>query len=402
MNLPRRVVTVGIAGLSASGLSFLVFVAAGRGLGTDQFADFGAAWGLFFGLGAVLSAIELEASRQAAEGEDVGDLAGASLLVSALVLALGLTLSPGIQRMLSFQHLETVVVVVFGMSAFPLYFFGRGVLAGSDRLEAYALFSFGEGFLRSSILVIAFGTLVGYLVAMVAGPIALIPLLMIRLPWPFSRPIWTAIRQQLFKLVPLLSGNVAGALLITGLPATATVALGDADETGLAIAVALSMVSRFPLVLLQSVYGLLVPWFLRMDSSRATRSRSAAILLILAPVFAVGAVVTFVGTRVVVGASPRFNIATAAVYFLGASLLGAIQVATARLVSLELRSVVQLMWWSAAILAIGTLVVGRLAGFDTVSALGLAQLIGPAIGLTVYLWRTTSMRGLGGGLHAAS
>ena len=398
MTRPRRVATVSIAGLSAAGLSFVVFVAAGRSLGADHFADFAAVWGLFFGTAAVLSAIELEASRQAAESEGLADLAGTTLLLSALVLIVGFALSPAIQTVLSLHRPTMVWVAIVGLSAFPLYFFGRGVLAGTDRLESYAVLSLAEGALRSAALLIPIGAVVGYVVAMVAGPAAAIPLLMIRLPWPFSRLRWAAIRQQLMRLVPLFSGNVAGALLITGLPATATVALGDADEVGLATAVALSMVSRFPLLLLQSVYGLLVPWFLKRAPTSSVRPKSVVAILFSPLVLLIGALVTFVGARVVVGGSPKLNLPIAGVYFFGAFLLGALQIATARLVSLQLRSVVQAMWWSAAVLAIGVMVIGRFAHFDTVFALGVAQLVGPAVGLAVYATRIGPIRA--GGLHA--
>ena len=398
MTDPRRVAKVSIAGLSASGLSFIVFVAAGRGLEADHFADFGAVWGLFFGAAAVLSAIELEASRQAAEGEELADLAGATLVLSALALILGSALTPAIQPMLSLHRPAIVWVVIVGLSAFPLFFFGRGVLAGTDRLESYAVLSLAEGALRSMALLIPIGAVIGYVVAMVAGPAVVIPLLVIRLPWPFSRLRWAPIRRQLMRLVPLFSGNVAGALLITGLPATATVALGDADEVGLAIAVALSMVSRFPLVLLQSVYGLLVPWFLKRTPPSAVRSKPLMAILLSPLVLLIGALVTFIGARVVVGVSPRLNLPIAGVYFFGAFLLGALQIATARLVSLQLRSVVQAMWWSAALLAIGAMVISRFVEFDTVRALGIAQLVGPAAGLAVFIARIKSTRA--GGLHA--
>jgi len=378
-----------------------VFLGAGRALDPQSFTDFAGVWGAIFGMAAVLGAIELEAARQAAAGQDTGPLTRTALLFGSVLALAGVLGAPLIATALQLSEPRVALAIPAALATYPLLFVVRGTLAGSDRLGAYAGITPLENAIRLGVAIPSMlsGT-ARFVSAIAIGPLAFTPWMsMISAPMK-QRWSWTELRSQLGGIAPLLSGNLAGALLITGMPATAIIVLGDNDAVGISAAVALATISRVPLVLLNSVYGLLVPWFMRGGRFRTNHAVGrrvsfqviVALIAVAAAILGLGGAITAIGARFMIDAPERIALGVALVYTAGAGCLGLIQVATARLVAAGRRGSVQTMWWSAAITAVAIMIVGRSTSTDVVLSLAAAQLVGPLVGLAVASRTLTRLR----------
>jgi len=391
----RRLPGVGLvsaSGLAASGLTFVVFVLAGRRLSAVAFADFAAIWGLIFGAASILGAFELEAARRSARSSGhLGNLSNLALLTSLALSAIALVGAPLIALIVSTEVLP-VIAVAFAMAFYPLFYITRGRIAGLDRLTQYAAVSLLEGLLRPLTLV-ALGTSAAWQFtwATASGAAAW-------LPWgpslarasvgadPPESAAQESRSETAKKVGVLMSGNIAGAILITGMPATLTVVLGDADGVGIATAVVLASVSRAPLILLQSVYGLLVPWFVRsgiVDVAAWVRKRWLVLAVGFAALTVIGGLVLIVAVDLLFGERYRVGIPVAVVFMFGALLLGILQIMTAGLVARDLHRLVQIMWWSTTATALCVLMLGRAVGMSPIWAASIAQSSGPLVGLAI-------------------
>lgn len=394
----RSVVLVSAASLVSSGLALVVFVWAGRTLEADQFVDFAGIWGATFGLAAVLGGIELEVARQSASKHDIGHVTSASIGLAGVLGLAGVFFAPLVADALRLAEPKLAYLVVVPLVAYPLLAVARGQLAGEGRLPSYAALVLLENVLRLAAVLVPLGTGTGrFATAVAIGPLAFVPWIK-RVVGPARRRwSWGSITRQLRAIGPLMSGNLGGAILITGLPATVLIVLGNRDTTGISIAITLAIVSRAPLLLLNSVYGLLVPWFVRGDEQHhrpeASGMKLPSFLLGLAIVatLPIGAWLTVFFAEVAIGTGDRASFGTGLMFVAGAILLGVLQVTTTRLVARGKHRVVQRMWWVSALVSVTIMLGGRLADGDVVLVLALALFIGPLVG--VALARSTISRG---------
>lgn len=399
---PSRVLLVSTAGLLASGLTFVVLILAQRRLDAKAFVDFGAVWGLIFGTASVLAAFELESARVASKGDQSrGHLpVKFAVLIGAGLSLLALAISPLLVQGFSLTNPAVTFGLVFSAALYPLYYVTRGMLAGGDRLTAYATVSFLEGFLRL-LLLVAVGAAYAWQFTLAAGvgAAAFLPWLrqVIRFNATSDRVGFKTEAQQTWRNVgPLASGQIAGAIIITGMPATLTLALGVDDAVGIAAALVLVSISRIPLVLLASVYGVLVPWFSRREDETSPFFQNVGWVTIGSAGF-VTVIVGAFALRLVAGLLFKIDEVgfwLAALYVCGGLALGALQILTARLVALDGHMTVQLAWWASAGVGVMCLVLGRFTSFQPALVAGVAQLLGPAVGLLlVSIWLTRRQRG---------
>ena len=392
VNRTAGVALVSASGLAASGLTFIVFVLAGRRLSVESFGDFAAIWGLIFGAASILGAFELEAARRSAKkGGALGNLAGLAIAASVLLSVVALVGAPLTARLLA-TEVAPALAVVLALAFYPMFYVTRGRIAGLDRLGQYALISLLEGLLRPVVLVALGATAAWQFTwATASGAVAWIPwgpsVARASTSGVPSAGVWDESRAQTARKVGvLMSGNVAGAILITGLPATLTLVLGDSDQLGIATAVVLASVSRAPLILLQSVYGLLVPWFVRsgaIDLAAWVRKYRLGLIAGAAAVTLVGAVALAVAIDVLFGGRYAVGLPVAAAFLFGALLLGVVQITTASLVARDLHRLVQIMWWSTTATALFALVLGRMLDLSPVWAAAIGQSLGPLVGLAI-------------------
>jgi hypothetical protein len=289
-------------------------------------------------------------------------------------------------------------LVVVPLVAYPTLAVVRGQLAGEGRLASYAAVVVFENVLRLAAVLVPLGTgTERFATAVAVGPLAFVPWIK-RVVGPARRRwSWDSIKRQLRDIGPLMSGNLGGAILITGLPATILIVLGNGDATGISIAITLAIVSRAPLLLLNSVYGLLVPWFVRGDQQHHWPAASGMTLptfflgLAIVAALPIGAWLTVLFAEIVIETGDRADFGAGLMFVAGAILLGVLQVTTARLVARGKHRSVQRMWWVSALVSVAIMVWGRLANGDVVLVLALALFIGPLV--SVALARGTISRG---------
>lgn len=393
----RSVALVSGASLASSGLALVVFVLAGRTLEADQFVDFAGIWGATFGLAAVLGGIELEVARQSASKQDIGEVTSTSVGLAVVLGLAGVFSAPFVADALRLAEPRLAYLIVIPLVAYPPLAVARGQLAGEGRLRSYAAVVVFENVLRLAAVLIPFASgTARFATAVAIGPLAFVPWIK-RVVGPARRRwSWDSITRQLRAIGPLMSGNLGGAILITGLPATVLIVLGNGDTTGISIAITLAIVSRAPLLLLSSVYGLLVPWFVREDGQQhrpeASGMKLRPFLLGLAIVAAlpIGAWLTVLFADVVIETGDRASFGAGLMFAAGAILLGVMQVTTARLVARGKHRIVQRMWWVSALVSVAIMLWGRLADGDVVLVLALALFIGPLV--SVALQRGTISR----------
>lgn len=385
---PARVLLVGSAGLTASGLSFIVLVLAQRRLDATAFVDFGVVWGLIFGSASILAAFELESARATAGGDRV-PVRLATLTGVALALVV-IGASPFLVSGFSLAHPAVLSGLLVSSALYPLNGVTRGWLAGADRLGSYALASLLEGALRLAPLVVLSATEDWHFtLAAGVGSAAFLPWLprLLRHARASERvALRTEIRHAWWSVGSLMSGQVAAAILITGMPATLTLVLGSGDTQGIAMALILVSVSRLPLILLSSVYGLLVPWFRRELTVRSFPSRRLPWQMAVpaaAVILGIGALALQLVARVLFSIDGDVGFWLAALFVGGGSALGGLQTLTARLVAQNRHSTVQLVWWASVGAAIVCLILGRVTSLTPALSVGLAQLAGPALGMAI-------------------
>ncbi|MDF1605221.1 hypothetical protein [Nocardioides sp. YIM 152315] len=294
---------VAVSFLSASALGFILLAVVARWLETDQNASFLVLWAVIFGIGAMMSAIDVECSRLSSRadvsGEKVpaqvafvGCVGGAGGLVACLVLAalpgLGaeLTSSPG-----------TFVLTLSAVALFAPLCLTRGVLIGTRRVRAYAVVVVGEALLRITLALVLWLTSMppsvpAAVAAVAVGGLAWLPFcgtVLRAVSWRGRGPApsWGEAGRNVGSLG---AANGLSTLLMAGYPALVTTVVGSAQ--GLQTLFAAVVLTRLPLVALSPVQAVAVPLATRAihSGNRSTLRRWwRRCAEILVPVLAIAA-----------------------------------------------------------------------------------------------------------------
>jgi O-antigen/teichoic acid export membrane protein len=225
-------------------------------------------WALMFGLGAISVALEQEASRlmvltdESRRGDAVRALgrAAATVLLALLLLqAIGLVVTV---RILD-GSVWLLLLLGLGTTALVAQFLVRGVLLGLRELPLYAGLVVAEPLVRLAVLAVPFIVgwgLVAGAAAAAAGGLAVLFVLpgflrLLRLP---GTGHLTGITGNVLKLG---ASQLLAALMVTGFPAVARVAVGATAAAGLGPFFAALTLSRAPLIVLLLVQALFVPAF---------------------------------------------------------------------------------------------------------------------------------------------
>lgn len=251
---------------SALGLALLAVVA--RWLTSAQNAEFLALWGLVFTFGSVLGAVEQEVARQATDAAVDGRRAPIAAVQqvttaavgSVFVLAVLFVAGPAV--VLTTGSPVVAGLVLLSLAGFALQILTRGLMIGQHSLRPYIVVLVGEGVLRLLLIfaVIASGTrpsLVWGAAAIVVGCFSWLPVgvhLVRAVDWSGPRQRWGQVSST---VAALAIANGLSALVLTGFPAVATIAIGSAR--GLGDLFAVLTFSRVPLVLLAPVQAMAVP-----------------------------------------------------------------------------------------------------------------------------------------------
>jgi len=264
----RSVATIGVALITSSLLGFILLGLIARWLTPDENAAFLSIWGLVFGLGSVISAIEQEIARQATRAWLAGARVPGSVLQLTMV-ALGLAVT-AVLVMVALPMRESLIagslwivgLTLIAVGGFAVQFMVRGVLLGTSRITRYAAVILLEALLRALLaagLVLgqAPPSLVWAVATIVVGCFGWTPLLggLARSidrragfePW---RRVWN-------RIGALGLANGLSALVLTAFPTLVTVVLGTTQ--GLATLFGAVTLSRVPLVLMAPVQAMVVP-----------------------------------------------------------------------------------------------------------------------------------------------
>lgn len=294
------------AGLMVNGIGLYVFIAlAGRELGPTAMAPLSVMWAVtFFAAPGLFLPLEQEVSRAVASrrARQVGAapvirnaaLIGTGLLLVALVLAFA-TLPVTFESIWGGQTLlfvGFVLTMVGSAVAHPI----RGVLAGSGRFDAYAVYFGAEGVLRvvfAGALILAgtstagpFGLSVG-LVPFVAVAIALIRPRGLVQPGPPSRA-----GEVTASLGALLAASLLTAAMMNGGVVAIELLATEAQEDAASHFLAGLILARVPLFLFQAVQASLLPRLAHLAGGRKWVEFRLALVRLVAAVVALGAIAT--------------------------------------------------------------------------------------------------------------
>ncbi|GGC11291.1 hypothetical protein [Cellulomonas carbonis] len=407
----RSLGTVGGALLASSALGYVLLALVARVLEEDRYAVFLSAWGVVFGLGSVLSVVEQEVSRYAAEARAAGRAtprAATQVLAlaggAALAVCAALALSPPGARVFGGLPVLGLLACV-STAGFAVQFFVRGVLVGRGLLRPYAAVLLVEAGVR---LLVA-GALALWLaaapaggpdrtVAMVAAVVTgsfawVVAVRRVRGEMASAGPSepWGALARDVAVLA-----TAAGltAVLLTGYPSLVVLVVGD--STGLAALFAAVTATRVPLLLLAPVQALAVPAVVRLvlagrtDRLRMLLVRGGLALLAVAAVGALGG--ALLGPWVVAtafGSQYRTSGTTVAVLMAATVVVGGVLLESAALLALRRRPAMLGTWAAAAATAVVLLATWPGTAEDRgVAGLGGAALAG-AVWATTALLRAT-------------
>lgn len=264
----RSVATIGAALITSSLLGFILLGLIARWLTPDENAAFLSIWGLVFGLGSVISAIEQEIARQATRAWLAGlRVPGSVLQLTAVALGLAVAavlvmLALPIRESLLTGSVWVVGLTLVAVGGFAIQFMVRGVLLGTNRIGRYAAVILLEALLRALLaaglvlgqvrpsLVLAVATIVvgcfGW-APVLGGLAASVDRRAGFEPW---RRVWN-------RIGALGLANGLSSLVLTAFPTLVTVVLGTTQ--GLATLFGAVTLSRVPLVLMSPVQALVVP-----------------------------------------------------------------------------------------------------------------------------------------------
>lgn len=401
--LTRQALSVSATFLVASGLGFVLLGLVARWLTPEDNARFLAIWGLIFGLGSALSAVEQTVSRRSAHADMEGRKVPLGVVQSALLAWLlsvaavaVLMMTPAARNFVSSGAVGLLVLVaLFGFSG---QFLARGVFLGTQQIGRFLTVLLLEAGARTAMVVGLIAAGVGAdvelaVVAIVVGCFGWVPLvarLVPRIDWRGTRDGWG----RAFGTVAALGvANTLIALMVTGYPALVGVVVGDVSS--LADLFGVVTLSRVPLVLLAPLTTMAVPLVTRL----VVAGRAASLRGLLVRIAACGAAAAVVlgcagyafgpwAMRVFMGPSydpPGFMVA---VVLAATCVLGAALIQTAALVALGKVWRLAAVWLAGDLVAV--LVMMLLPAHAEIAAMwGFAFAVVVAqLGTAGLVWRT--------------
>ena len=403
--LTRQAVSVSAVFLVSSGLGFVLLALVARWLPPADNARFLAIWGLIFGLGSALSAVEQTASRRSAHASMEGRAVPRGVVQSALLawlmsvaaVVVVLVVTPAARHFVG--SLVVALLVLLALSGFSAQFLSRGIFLGTQQVGLFLVVLLVEAGARTT-LVATF--LIGGLTpslelavtTIVIGCFAWIPVaghLVRRVDWSGAPDRW----RSAFGTVAALSvANGLTALMVAGYPALVGGVVGDVSD--LATLFGVLTLSRVPLVLLAPLQTMAVPLVTRVVvAGEVSRLRGLMVRISLCAA-AAATVLGCVGyafgpwaVRVFMGAEYDPPRTVVAVVLAGTCMLAAALLQSAVLIALGHVWRLAALWLLGDLVAVmailllpGSAETGATAGF--VAAALVAQL-----GTGVAVWRSS-------------
>lgn len=278
--LVRQAGSIGVALLASSALGFVLLAVMGRWLSKADYAAFTSAWGIVFGFGSVIGAIEQEIARQATAASLAGrrvpgavaQLAAAALAGTAVALGV-LAVVPGGRAALGSSAVALLAFVA--LPGFAGQFLARGVFLGTQQTGRYVAAILAESGVRVAVagalllapLPASVPLAVAAVVAGCFGWLPLAPALVRSVDWAAGHERWRVVGGRVGALA---AANGLSAAVLTAFPTLVTAVLGTSD--GLADLFGTVTASRVPLVLLAPLQALAVPLAVRsLHEGRADR-----------------------------------------------------------------------------------------------------------------------------------
>jgi len=300
----KSVGTIGAALVTSSLLGFGLLAIVARWLPPDDNATFLTVWGLVFGLGSVISAIEQEIARQATRAMLRGErVPGSAVQLTAVALgAAGLAvvvvaLLP-LRESLFAGSLWVAALTFLAVGGFAVQFMSRGVFLGTDRIRRYAAVIVLEAFLRillagGLLLARAEPSIVWAVGAIVIGCFGWLPVvgpLRTQVEWRGGLEPWRRVSNRVGALG---LANGLSSLVLTAFPTLVTALLGTAQ--GLATLFGAVTLSRVPLVLMSPVQAMVVPLATRLVATGRVRDLRALQTRLVSAALAVAVVAGALG-----------------------------------------------------------------------------------------------------------
>ncbi|WP_181775174.1 polysaccharide biosynthesis protein [Amycolatopsis pittospori] len=392
---------IGVYLLIAIALGYALTVVWGRVLPPEDNAVLLSFWGMLMGLGAALSPLEQEISRQSAHAALEGRKAGRPAVIAFVtsIVAVGVaalfTLIPPVTDKVYGGQFALAVIVLAGGLSFAFQFAARGLLIGQNQVRSYSWLILVEAAVRilvvAALVVAGLTQLYWFAIAAATGSFAWLlfargaarlvdPKLDVDEP---AKPVVT-------NMLMLLAGAGLTASVITGYPALVSLLAPGGDKDKLGVLFLALFVARTPLTLMAPVQALAVPTVVRLSSTEEGKHRLRRLLALgSAGALALAALGALIGwligpwvVRLVYGAKNDPEAWWMAGLVWSSILLAAMQLLAAVLVA-QAKATKVLITWAAVVVA--TALVLLFFPGDTVvrAVVGLAA--GPTVGLLVVM-----------------
>lgn len=264
---------IAVAFATASGLGFVLLGVLPRWLSQEQYAQFLALWGLVFGIGGALSAVEQEIVRIATNAHIDGvkvsgralQVVGIAIAVAVLFVAV-IAVAPGVGQLLRDSLLVCVAVFV-ATGGFAVQCLSRAVLLGTNQVGAYIRVVVGEAALRLALAALfivggAAPSLGLAVLTIVIGCFGWLPVIG-RVAGRMTTDVdGSTLRSAGATVGALGLANGLQSVQVTGFPAVASAVLGASAV--MAPVYGGVTLARLPLVALAPVQALAVPLATRM------------------------------------------------------------------------------------------------------------------------------------------
>lgn len=264
---------IAVAFFSASALGFVLLGVVSRWVTQEQTAQFLALWGLIFGIGSALSAVEQEIVRLATNAHlDRVRVPGRAIQVTGLAIAVGvlavlvIALLPGVGELLR-QSVLVAALVFVATGGFAVQCMARAVLLGTNQVTAYVSVVVVEALLRLA-LAAAFvlggvaptlGLATAVIVVGCFGWVPVVRRVLRTLSWDTRG---SSLRSVGSTVGALGLANGLQSVQVTAFPAVASAILGI--SAAMAPVYGAVTLARLPLVALAPVQAMAVPVATRM------------------------------------------------------------------------------------------------------------------------------------------
>lgn len=292
---PRSGLGIAAAFFTASALGFILLGVLARWVTREQNAQFLALWGLVFGIGSALSAIEQEIVRLATNSHIDGtavparaiQVVGLAVLVAGAVL-MAILMLPGVGELLR-TSLIVCLLVFLATGGFAVQCLSRAVLLGTGQVGSYVTVVICEATFRL-VLVLLFlfvgvsPTLAVTTLVIAIGCFGWIPVfhrVTSQLSWSGQR---SSMRSVGSTVGALGLANGLQSLQVTAFTALAPAVMGT--SAAIAPVLGAATMARLPLVALTPVQAMAVPIATRM----VREGRERQLLVLVAKLSAGGAI----------------------------------------------------------------------------------------------------------------